>query len=72
MAFMTVADKIHEFVSHFHADRPIADKLIHELLKRGVDARSYDRVSAGESWQSAINGFLRSAACRWRDSLDQC
>jgi len=59
--FMTDADKMHVFVSHSHADRAIAEKLIQELLKRGVDATSYDSIPAGESWQATIDGFLKSA-----------
>jgi hypothetical protein len=58
---MSVANKIHVFVSHSQADRRIAEKLIHELRKHGVDARSYDSISAGESWQATIGGLLKSA-----------
>src|SRR6266851_4408035 len=58
---MSVANKIKMFVSHSQADRPIAEKLIHELQKRGFDARSYEPVSTGESWQETIDGLLKSA-----------
>jgi TIR domain len=55
------ANKIRVFVSHSRADRPIAEKLIRELLNRGIDASSYDRIAPPESWQTTISGLLKSA-----------
>jgi len=48
------------FVSHSHTDRPIAEKLMRELLTRGIEVSSCERVPPGESWQKTISELLKS------------
>jgi hypothetical protein len=58
---MPVPHKRQVFVSYSPADRALVEKLIDRLRRRGVEARSRDRVSAQGTLQTTVDGLLKSA-----------